>query len=198
MLVAALLLSAFSRLGSWVVVADPLVKADAIVVFGGQLPFRAMEAAAIYHEGWAPEVWVTRSDSLEGRASERLEIDHVPEHGYSRRVLEKLGVPPGAIRVLEPAVLNTTDEVRVAIKNLRAIKGRRAILVTSRYHTRRVKVTWEALADPEQEAVVRYTGDDPYNAERWWYNSRDALAVTREVGGILNAWGGFPLDTARE
>ena len=64
MLVSALLLSAFSRLGSWVVVADPLVKADAIVVFGGQLPFRAMEAAAIYHEGWAPEVWVTQSDSV--------------------------------------------------------------------------------------------------------------------------------------
>jgi len=104
-------------------VADPLQKADAIVVFGGQLPFRAMEAAALYRQDWAPEVWVTQSDSWEDRASAKLGIDYAPEHEFSRRVLEKLGVPPGAIHMLELAV-NTTGEVWATVTRLRATGGR--------------------------------------------------------------------------
>jgi len=172
--------------------------ADAIVVFGGQLPFRAMEAAAIYKQGWAPEVWVTQADSPADRTSERLGIDYVPEHGYSRMVLEKLGVPPGAIRMLEPRAVNTTDEVRAAIGYLKARGGNRAILVSSKSHTRRIQVTWRALAGSGHEAVVRYTEKDPYQPGRWWANSRDALAVAREVGGIVNAWVGFPLKAMPE
>ena len=193
-----LLSLAFIHLGSWVVVEDPLQKADAIVIFGGHLPFRAMEGAAIYRQGWAPEIWVTQSDSPEEESSSALGIDYVPESGYSRRVLEKLGVPLGAIRMLEPACVNTTDEVKVALATLRARGGRRLILVSSKSHTRRIRVTWWALAERNREAIVRYTNQDPYQASRWWANSRDALSVTRELGGILNAWAGFPLDAARQ
>ncbi len=43
-------------LARWLVVADPLMPARALVVLGGHTPFRAMEAASLYREGWAPEV----------------------------------------------------------------------------------------------------------------------------------------------
>jgi hypothetical protein len=71
------------------------------------------------------------------------------------------------------------------------------ILVTSTYHTRRVKVTWQALAGAPYDSIVRYTDRTPFDRDRWWHNSRDMLAVSREVGGILNAWAGFPLSAAR-
>jgi uncharacterized SAM-binding protein YcdF (DUF218 family) len=194
---AVLLVVAFGRAGSWVVVSDPLQKADAIVVFGGQLPFRAMEAAKIYRAGWAPELWLTQGDNPEERTLRRLDIGYIGEHGYSRRVVEKLGVPREAIYILEPAV-NTTEEVKAVLERLRMVRGKRAILVSSKAHTRRIRVTWQALAGRELEAVVRYTTEDPYEPERWWANSRDALSVTREIGGIVNAWMGFPLSAARE
>lgn len=193
---AVLLLLALSRLGSWLVVADQLQKADAIVVFGGELPFRAMEAAAIYKEGWAPEVCVTQWIHPEDRACERLGIDYVPQYGYSRRVLEKLGVPASAVRMLRVETVNTTGEVRAVVEYLRSRGGKRTILVSSKAHTRRIRVTWRALAGRELESIVRYTDKDPYQPKRWWVSSRDLQTVLHEVGGILNVWAGFPLEAA--
>ena len=62
-IVAALLLVValvLSQLGTWLVVSDALEKADVIVVLSGPVPFRAIEGARLYTEGWAPEVWLTR------------------------------------------------------------------------------------------------------------------------------------------
>jgi hypothetical protein len=49
------------ELGRWLVVQDPLERSGAIVVLSGGMPYRAMEAAKIYMEGMAPQVWLTRS-----------------------------------------------------------------------------------------------------------------------------------------
>ncbi len=45
---------AFRDVGRWLVDPDPVERARAIVVLSGRSPFRAMEAAAIYRQGWAP------------------------------------------------------------------------------------------------------------------------------------------------
>jgi uncharacterized SAM-binding protein YcdF (DUF218 family) len=188
---------AFTRLGHWIVLQDPLEKADSIVVFGGDLPYRAMEAADLYRAGWAPEVWITQGESEQTRETARILPDFLPEHENSRKVLEALGVPRTAIRTIEPPVVATLDEVKAVADNLRARKLKHAILVTSSYHTRRVKVTWKAVAGDHVEAIVRYSRRTPFDPDRWWRNSRDVLAVSREVGGILNAWAGFPLNASR-
>lgn len=100
-------------LGAWLVTADPLEHAGAIVVFGGEVPFRAMEAARIYQQGLAPMVWLTQGalhdDDLE---LARLGINPTPEYVYSEEVLKRLGVPSAAIRLLPQPVRNTAEEVR--------------------------------------------------------------------------------------
>jgi hypothetical protein len=88
---------------------------------------------------------------------------------------------------------SSTRKPDVEPDNLQQTRGKRAILVTSKYHTRRLRVTWNAVADDHYEAVVRYTDRTPFDRDHWWRNSRDVLAVSREMGGILNAWAGFPL-----
>ena len=44
---------------AWLVVSDPPQPSAAIVVLGGKVPFRAMEGASLYKQGWAREVWLT-------------------------------------------------------------------------------------------------------------------------------------------
>jgi uncharacterized SAM-binding protein YcdF (DUF218 family) len=195
--VVAMFLWGGTQLGIWIVVQDPLQKADAIVVLGGELPYRAMEAAWLCTQGWAPEVWLTQGESTHLRDTRLLVPEFLPEHEYSRKVLMALGVPENSIRILEPPVIATVDEVSVIARTLQETRGKRAILVTSRYHTRRVKVTWHAVADIRYQAVVRYTDRTPFDRDHWWHNSRDVLAVSRELGGILNAWAGFPLSASR-
>src|SRR5713226_1830041 len=50
----------FCHVGQWLVVQDQLEPAQAIVVLSGGMPLRAREAAKIYHQGFAAQVWVTR------------------------------------------------------------------------------------------------------------------------------------------
>jgi uncharacterized SAM-binding protein YcdF (DUF218 family) len=185
--------------GTWLVVDDALQPARSVVVLGGQVPFRAMEAAAVYKQGWTKEVWLTQGGIFaEELALEQLQVERPPEHYYSRQVLERLGVPGAAIRVLPGHNANTADEVRAVARQLEATGGGRVILVTSKYHTRRVKAIWRALAASRRdEAIVRYTADDPFQPHRWWRNTADAMSVSREWFGLLNAWAGFPVKSER-
>lgn len=193
-LVGALVAWGVTGLGHWLVVADPLEPARAIVVLNGHLPFRAMAAASLYRQGWAPEVWVTRPAQPERDAALlKLGMRVVGEEAYNREVLERLGVPAGAIRVLGEGVRNTVEEVRLIDGELRRTGGERVILVTSKPHSRRVQATWQALVVGSPHAVVRYATEDPYNPGRWWRNTRDALAVSREVFALMNVWAGFPV-----
>lgn len=173
--------------------ADPLEHAGAIVVFGGEVPFRATEAARIYHQGLAPAIWVTqgalREDDLE---LARLGIDATPEYVYNEEVLKRLGVPPAAIQILPQTVRNTAEEVHCIAQAAAAGNIRKLILVTSKYHTRRVKILWHALTPRKIGAVVRYD-DDPFDPLHWWRKTGDAMAVSREIFGIANAWMGFPI-----
>jgi uncharacterized SAM-binding protein YcdF (DUF218 family) len=191
-LVLAVLLAGV--MGRWLVTSDPLQQARAVVVLGGQVPFRAMEAAAVYNQGWAHEVWLTRGGvHPEDLALARLGIDRPPEYAYSRQVLERLGVPADAIHELTGQNQNTAEEVRDVARQLNAAGGGRVILITSKYHARRVRVLWHALVGSRPEAVVRYAADDPFAPGRWWRTTGDALAVSREYFGLLNAWAGFPI-----
>ncbi|MBI2358414.1 MAG: YdcF family protein [Deltaproteobacteria bacterium] len=190
---------ALLRAGRWLVVGDPLAPARAIVVVSGHLPFRAMEAAQIYRQGLAPEVWLTRpSAPQEEKALARLGIAVTREESYNEQVLRRLGVPRNAIRILSEPVLNTEQEVLLISRILEQVGGETVILVTSKYHTRRVKAIWNSLVGDTQKAIVRYAPEDPFDPDRWWRNTRDALAVVRESMGLLNAWAGFPLRPDRE
>src|SRR5580700_1664764 len=96
--------------GRWLVVEDPLEKAQAIVVLSGRMPLRAIEAAKLYREGYAPKVWLTYSTEP-GATLKAMGISFVGEDAYDVQVLMHEGVPADAIRVLQPPIVNTADEI---------------------------------------------------------------------------------------
>jgi uncharacterized SAM-binding protein YcdF (DUF218 family) len=183
-----------SGVGQWLMVEDPLEPATAVVVLSGRVPFRAMEAASIYWQGLAPEVWLTKEVVRpEEQALGRLGVAVVREEAYNREVLERLGVKPEAIRVLAVGVWNTVDEMRLVAAELGRDGGDRVIIVTSKTHSRRVRATWAAMVGASPKAIIRYAREEPYDARRWWRNTRDALDVSREAFGLMNVWAGFPV-----
>jgi uncharacterized SAM-binding protein YcdF (DUF218 family) len=194
----AALASAPFLIGHWLIVADPLQRADAVVVFGGHLPFRAIEAADIYRQGFAQAVWITHGPSHDDDiALQQLGIDRAPEHIHSREVLLRLGVPPDAIRILPEPVRNTAEEVQAIARAARAEKLHRIILITSKSHTRRVDILWRRLTAGDVAAIVRYSHTDPFDPSHWWKASDDVQMVAHELLGIANAWAGFPIQPSR-
>ena len=191
-----LLLLAFLGLGRWLDKEDPPQKAAAIAVLSGRLPSRALEAARLYNQGYAPQIWL--SYSVEPGASlEKYSVPYAGEEFYDRLLLLHQGVPDSAIHILAPPVVNTADEMRTFGQALRKENLHRIILVTSRVHTRRTAALWERLSAKDGEAVIRGASGDGYDPMLWWRNTGDALDVVREVLGLLNVWAGLPLQPAK-
>lgn len=183
---------AFRDVGRWLVDPDPVERARAIVVLSGRSPFRAMEAAAIYRQGWAPEVWLLQDETDDAdEAFAKLGIPHPSEQEYDRQVLEKLGVPKEATRILEPPTTNTVSEIRLIADELRRQGGDKAILVTSPVHTRRSKVIWHIVVGDHPQAVLRYDSFEAADPKHWWRTTHDIQDVEHEILGLINARLGF-------
>jgi uncharacterized SAM-binding protein YcdF (DUF218 family) len=186
----------FLGVGRWLVVEDRLEKAQAIVVLSGRMPMRAQEAARLYNAGWAPQIWLTRG--VEPAASlQEMHIAYIGEDFFNARILMHEGVPSNAILVLEPAIDNTADEMRIIAAELERWKGETVIIVTTKPHTRRVRTLWKDLSGGRGHAIVRAASTDPFTPAHWWRSTSDALDVVREVLGLLNAWAGLPLHPSR-
>jgi len=183
---------AIRGVGQWLVVQDALEPAQAIVVLSGRMPVRAREAAEIYRQGFAAQIWITRPASPEEELRQ-MGIGFVGEEFYNQRVLIQLGVPTDAIRVLDKPVINTEQEVLEISDALRQEGGSKVIVVTTKPHTRRVKAIWKRLVGNSPRLMVRYASQDGYDGAHWWRHTSDALDVVRELLGLANAWAGFPV-----
>jgi uncharacterized SAM-binding protein YcdF (DUF218 family) len=192
----ALILAAFAgtRAGVALRVSDPLQAADAIVVINGKVPFRAMKGADLYKQHLAPEVWLTMGNRNAAEVEmERLGVRPTLEHVYSQAVLEKLGVPANAIHVIPGRNTNTATEVKTIAAYAKQRRVARVVLVTSSYHSRRVRSLWHRLVGDSPRAIVQFTDEEPFDAGRWWTDAADAWTVSREWFGLLNASLGFPV-----
>jgi uncharacterized SAM-binding protein YcdF (DUF218 family) len=186
----------FLGVGRWLIVEDPLDKAQAIVVLSGRMPMRAKEAARLYNAGYAPQVWLTRA--VEPAASlQEMNIAYIGEDFFNSRVLMHEGVPSNAIRVLEQPINNTADEIAAIGMELEREKSAAVIIVTTKVHTRRVHVLWKNLSSGRGRAIIRAASTDTFAPDHWWRSTGDSLDVVREVLGLLNAWAGLPLHPSR-
>lgn len=191
-----LAIAAFLFVGDWLVSEDPLQKAGAIAVLSGGMPPRALEAARLYRQGYAPKVWLSHSDEP-GQSLLGLGIAYTGEEQYDKQILIREGVPPTAIEILEPPIRNTADEINAISDALAPGPTGTVIIVTSKVHTRRARILWRRLGKPGAHAVIRGVSDDPFRPKHWWANTTDALDVVREALGILNAWAGLPVHAAQ-
>ena len=99
-------------------------------------------------------------------------------------------MPTDAIHMIPGAVRNTADEVREISKMLSEIGGERVIIVSSKFHTRRVRTLWRRLAGNAAGVIIQPATRDPYDGARWWRRSNDIAYVAKELLGLVNAWMG--------
>lgn len=196
-LVTGLLLAGFWRgpilreIAAFLIVEDPLGRAAAIVPLQGQTPFREMEAAKLYRAGLSPQVVIVQSaPNAESKALHDLGIRTRGAWELSREVLIQKGVPASAIVVLTGKAGGTLEELQTVYSAMTS-KDAPVILVTSKYHTRRARVTWEHITAGKSPAIVRAATGDPFDPNHWWHHRRFALSVVREYLGLANYYARF-------
>jgi uncharacterized SAM-binding protein YcdF (DUF218 family) len=183
---------AFRGAGRWLVREDALGPADEIVVLSGAMPARAEEAARIFRMGYAREVWVSRPVSPREELA-AIGIPYQGEEDLSRAVLIHEGVPEADVRIFPQPIVNTENEIAEISGQMRREGKTTAMIVTSPQHTRRVRALWGKIAGGDLRLIVRGAPQDPFDADHWWRDTHDALAVVREILGLVNVWLGLPV-----
>lgn len=192
LIVAPLLLLAaitFPRLGNWLVVQDPLEKADAIIVLGGTMYERPLEAVDLYREGWAPRILLFRQVVDWGEAELiARKFSYTREVDVQIDVLSRLGVPRDAIGVLDQAG-STAGEARLVFQEVQQQKYSRVIIVTSKQHTRRARLVMRrVLAPAGASPILRYSRYDRSDTDRWWTERATLRFTLFESQRLFGYW----------
>ncbi len=180
------------RLGAWLVVEDPLQKADAIFVLGGTMFERPLEAVDLYHEGWAPRMLLMRQIADDGEVElQRRGVPYQREIDVQLDVLTKLGVPRSAIEILGEQD-STKDEADALRDIVVARKWSRVIVVTSKQHTRRARLVMNRRVAPTGgQVILRASRYDLTDADGWW-RQRGTLRFTLfETQRLIAYWLGI-------
>lgn len=157
--------------GRFLIVADPLDRADVIVVLaGGRGDERVGQAAALYKQDLAPLLLLSGGEQLMGIS--------VPD--LLRRQALAHGVPASAL-LYEPSSTSTAEQARFLRPLLESRRVRRAILVTSSYHTRRTRLLFRrAFAGSSVEIRVYPVQQDWFRPDQWWTRDQDTETVVLE------------------
>jgi uncharacterized SAM-binding protein YcdF (DUF218 family) len=144
----------------------------AIVALNGSQA-RVWEAADLFRQRWAPQVWLTqdpRSFSEHGPATGCDGHENVHDIGRRSdvRALTSRGVPCSAIVVFEEPARGTEAEIRQIAVEARRRGVRSLILATSNYHSRRVGILWCALGGDAPKAVVTSASGGQFQTMTWF------------------------------
>lgn len=157
--------------GRFLIVTDPLDRADVIIVLsGGRRDERVRQAADLYRAGYAPRVLLSGGEAL---------MD-LPTPDLQRLQARKHGIPDSAL-LFEVASTSTGEQAAFLRPILERQRVRRAIVVTSSYHTRRTRYLFQkAFTGSTVEIRVYPVQQDVFNPVDWWTRESDTETVVLE------------------
>jgi uncharacterized SAM-binding protein YcdF (DUF218 family) len=167
--------------GGWLSAADRPLKADAIVVLGGDFS-RPFQAADLYRRGLAPRIYVSApARKSDYRLLDESGIPYPRDEDVMRQGLIKKGVPASAIEFLGKDLISTAAEAQAA-RALFAKRAPRLLVVTSPYHLRRARMIF---SDALPLASIRMiaTSYDSFPSS-WWKDQDAARNVLLELAKI--------------
>lgn len=170
-LIVVLAALGYALAGPLLTVRSEVTSADLIIVLGGETPRRVEAAVDLYRRGVAKYFIVSGSGDAP----------------IIRRYLREAGVPADVI-LLEELSATTRENAKLTAPLLEKMHVRRAVLVTSWFHTRRALACFQA-ASPEVEfhpVPAFYTWQN-YTSPHW----ERFKGVYREYAKLLGYWVGY-------
>lgn len=147
-------------LGAWLVHADPLEKADAIVVLSGNNE-RIAEASRLKKAGLSSWVILTQANATSPEMDAR-----------------KLDVP-GEMLLVAPGIVTSTYEEALTIKQVMLQRNLRScIVVTDPFHTLRTRVIFNDVLSPVGIQVMVHAVPDHWYTPITWWQSWEGIQVT--------------------
>ncbi len=157
--------------GNFLIVADPLEPADAVVVLGGGERGRVAHAALLFNQSYAD--WFVVTNMPFDTPGVRLSYGELMKQEAIWQ-----GVTEQYVLII-PGIVETTYDEAIAMQGLaQEREWRSLIVVTDPFHTRRARMAFrEAFKGSGIAVAVRPVNEHWYRADAWW-RSRGGLRMT--------------------
>ena len=166
---------------------------DAVVVLntGDEYYPRLIQAADIYRDGLVRNVVINgnrKTDNLrelEAKGFKRCCLWYAD----SVRILTMFGVPEDKIIWISAEdAYDTVSEADNVGKEMIRRNFTKAIITTSKYHTRRAKFIWKKKYKNQFSVFMVSAKMDPYDPDNWWKDGRQIRWVLAEYGAWVFYW----------
>lgn len=171
-------LTAYAR---WLIVQDPVERADAVVALSGGEGERLHASIGLYKRGKAGCLL------LVGPAIPLLKVysgeDSLTQGEAKRRIAIRKGVPPDSA-IVSLGATSTWEEAQTTLMEARARGWRSITLVTDPFHTRRSRATFHKTFQGQSVRIGVYhlpVERSTYDPQKWWTRERDLMAVLTET-----------------
>ncbi|MDP4086526.1 MAG: YdcF family protein [Bacillota bacterium] len=160
----------FLNAGKFLVIHGKIHKSDAIVVLSGDRGERIEKAAELYHKGYGKYFVISGGHIYQHITSAQLMRDHAIA----------LGVPKQAI-LLENRADSTYENAHFTKSVLKKNSIHSAIIVSSNYHMRRVKMIFDREYK-NTKILLEYTSakDPEFHESNWWSSNKSILITLNE------------------
>jgi uncharacterized SAM-binding protein YcdF (DUF218 family) len=187
-LIGAVSVYAALGVGRFLAREDPIEPADAIVVLAGTRAERPLEAVDLYLAHYAPRI-VLSYGNLEDQAihaAEQRGAHVVSDVDQLKAMMIELGVPAEALIIPSRGHDNTADEARTMREIAQAHGWRRIIVVSSKYHLRRVSMAFgRTFRGSDVQILVHGSRYDPSTPDRWWHRRGDVRWLVSELPKVV-------------
>jgi uncharacterized SAM-binding protein YcdF (DUF218 family) len=178
-----------THVGAALVSEDPPEAVDVVVVSNACTRTCVLEAAAAWHEERGGRFVVARWVPTPGDAEIRALGVALPDAAdIARDVLEKTGVPPERIEVLEDGVDGTNREIAAVARWAAGARPATLLFMTARTHTARAAWLLRRSMPPGTRVLVRSPGADRFGAADWWHDRNQTRDVAFEYLRWLNTF----------
>lgn len=167
------------RIGSFLIDADPPQPAEIVVVLGGDgQGHRIMKAVELVRAGLAPKILVDGPSGYYGFAESDLAIPFAV----------KRGAPPEYFEAFPIEARATFSEAQAVDQELRRRGVRKALVVTSNFHTRRAKRIFEKYGSGEVKYHIVSAPHPAFSPDGWWHSREGKKIVVLEYLKTIHSW----------
>ena len=176
-----------TAMGNYLILEDPLKKADLIVCTPGPPLEQSLTAAELYHQGLAPRIFIPQEAPPAGLSALKEQGGHYPEaSGLFMETLTGLNVPESACIVGNRVVDSVWEEAEALRNRVLRLGIRSMIVVTSASRSRRTYRVFKHILDGKEVTIMmspsRYSG---FKADSWWKRDRTISDAVTEYQKLV-------------
>ena len=166
-------------LGEFLVNSQTPESADIVVVLAGDIRGdRILRAVELVQQGLAPRILVDGAMQVYAAGEADAATEFALQHGASREIFEPFPIHADS----------TLEEAQIVDAELAGRGIRKALVVTSNFHTRRALRIFEAVASGKVKYVMVAAPTPDFQPEGWWYTRAGKRTLLLEYLKTFNSW----------